>query len=52
MAVGEVAVKIHLVPGNGVTEVGRQSSSSPPLTFPSLEESQAPIYCQVNRESF
>jgi len=47
-----VAVKEPTCTGTGVTEVGHHSSFSPPFTFPSFEESQVPIYCWVNRESF
>jgi len=36
---------------DGVTEVGRHSSSSL-LHLPGSEESQVPVYCLVNRESF
>jgi len=36
MAIGEEA-------GNGAPELGSHSSSSPPFTFPSSEESQVPI---------
>jgi len=44
IATGEVAVKEPIWTGNGVTEVGYHSSSSPPFTFPSSEDNRVPIY--------